>query len=51
MTNAQLIIEFAPRSISSILSMAGAMKLRRTRDWKVICANYKPTILRWSGST
>lgn len=49
-SRAELMAQFAPRTVGSIMGQVAAMDLRKqkktrerlTRDWKAICANYQP---------
>lgn len=46
MLPAELLVEFAPHSLSSIRSMASQIKIRkqRYRRWEAIAAAYRPVI-------
>jgi hypothetical protein len=46
MSAEDLAREFAPHPIGSIMHMARGMKLRKTRDWRTICAQHKSTVFR-----
>jgi hypothetical protein len=49
MTLEKLGEELPRHSASSIVNRVKRLKLRKGRDWKAICANHKPVVLRFGG--